>query len=36
LKNKKIVREDTVTLIVVIFIGALIIFVMNLFIFGIV
>jgi hypothetical protein len=35
LKNKKIVREDTVTLIVVILIGALIIFVMNLFIFDI-
>lgn len=35
LKNKKIVSEDTVNLIVVILIGALIIFVMNLFIFDI-
>jgi hypothetical protein len=34
-KNKKIVRDDTITLIAVIIIGALIIFVMNLFIFGI-
>ena len=35
LKKKKIVHEDTISLIIVIIIGAIILFITNLFIFGI-
>ena len=35
LKKRKIVHEDTISLIIVIIIGAIILFITNLFIFGI-